>query len=74
MLLQVTDAGEKSIQLRALVSSFDSSRNWDLRCRVREGLIAFIARECPEYLPRLRAEVVDQRQPATAGQSPRRED
>jgi hypothetical protein len=60
VLLQVTDAGEKGIQLRALVSSADSSRNWDLRCRVREGLIAFIAREYPEYLPRLRAEVVDQ--------------
>ncbi len=63
VLLQVTDAGEKSIQLRALVSSSDSSRNWDLRCRVREGLIAFIGRECPEYLPRLRAEMVDQGRP-----------
>jgi small-conductance mechanosensitive channel len=59
VLLQVVEAGEKSIQLRALVSSADSSRNWDLRCRVREGLIAFIAREYPEYLPHLRAEVVD---------------
>ena len=70
MLLQVVDASEKSIQLRALVSSADSSRNWDLRCRVREGLIAFIAREYPEYLPHLRAELVDGRQPVTAGQRP----
>src|ERR1700730_1656329 len=69
-LLQVTDASEKSIQLRALVSSADSSRNWDLRCRVREGLIAFIAREYPEYLPHLRAELGDGRQPVTAGQRP----
>jgi len=59
-LLQVTDASEKSIQLRALVSSADSSRSWDLRCRVREGLIALMAREYPAYLPHLRAEVVDQ--------------
>ena len=59
VLLQVTDASEKSIQLRALVSSADSSLNWDLRCRVREGLIAFIARQYPDYLPHLRAEIVD---------------
>jgi hypothetical protein len=59
VLLQVVDASEKSIQLRALVSSADSTRNWDLRCRVREGLIAFIARQCPEYLPRLRAEMLE---------------
>jgi hypothetical protein len=33
---------------------------------VREGLIAFIAREYPEYLPHLRAEVVDRSQQAAA--------
>src|SRR3984893_16997625 len=73
VLLQVTDASEKSIQLRALVSSADSSRNWDLRCHVREGLIAFIAREYPEYLPHLRAEVVDGRQQLAVGKRPLRE-
>jgi small-conductance mechanosensitive channel len=64
VLLQVTDTSERSIQLRALVSSADSSLNWDLRCRVREGLIGFIAREYPEYLPHLRAEVLDRGQQA----------
>lgn len=54
--LQVTAASERAVQLRALVSSADSSRNWDLRCRVREGLITFIAREYPAALPRLRAD------------------
>jgi small-conductance mechanosensitive channel len=73
VLLQVVDASEKSIQLRALVSSADSSRNWDLRCRVREGLIDFIAREYPDYLPHLRAELVDRRQQAVAGKRPVRE-
>jgi small-conductance mechanosensitive channel len=73
VLLQVTDASEKSIQLRALVSSADSSLNWDLRCRVREGLIAFIAREYPEYLPHLRAEVVERGQPLAAGKRPLRQ-
>jgi small-conductance mechanosensitive channel len=73
VLLQVTDTSEKSIQLRALVSSSDSSRNWDLRCHVREGLIAFIAREYPEYLPHLRAEMVDRGQEAVAGKRPLRQ-
>jgi small-conductance mechanosensitive channel len=53
-VLQVTDANEHAMQLRALVSSSGSSKNWDLRCLVREGLIAFVAREHPDALPRLR--------------------
>lgn len=57
-IMQVTDAAEHAMQLRALVSSQDSGLNWDLRCRVREGLIAFVQREFPEALPRLRAEMV----------------
>jgi small-conductance mechanosensitive channel len=56
-VLQVTDGTERSMQLRALVSSLDSGLNWDLRCRVREGLLDFIQRHYPEYLPRARAEV-----------------
>lgn len=56
-VLQVTDANERAIQLRVLASSADSNSNWDLRCRVREGLIAFVQQHYPESLPRLRAEV-----------------
>lgn len=58
-LLQVTEGGEHAMQLRALVSSQDSGLNWDLRCRVREGLIAFLQRDYPDALPRLRAEMVE---------------
>jgi small-conductance mechanosensitive channel len=54
-LLQVVDSNARAIQLRALVSSADSSKNWDLRCRVREALLDFIQREHPAALPRLRA-------------------
>jgi small-conductance mechanosensitive channel len=53
----VTDATERAMQLRALVSSADSGRNWDLRCLVREGLIDFVRREYPACLPRFRAEL-----------------
>ena len=56
-VLQVTDGTERAMQLRALVSSPDSGLNWDLRCRVREGLLDFIQRHYPQYLPRARAEV-----------------
>lgn len=57
-VLQVTEAGESAIKLRALVSSASSPVNWDLRCKIREGLIAFAQSACPEYLPRVRAELV----------------
>ncbi|MGK9063673.1 mechanosensitive ion channel family protein [Stutzerimonas chloritidismutans] len=57
IVLQVTDTSEKSIQLRVLVSSPDSSRNWDLRCHLRENLIGFIQRQYPQCLPQLRADL-----------------
>ncbi len=57
IVLQVTDTSEKSIQLRVLVSSPDSSRNWDLRCHLRESLIGFIHRQYPHSLPQLRADL-----------------
>jgi small-conductance mechanosensitive channel len=56
-VLQVTDANERAMQLRALVSSPDSPLNWDLRCKVREGMLDFIQREYPDCLPRARAEL-----------------
>lgn len=66
-ILQVTDTSERSMQLRALVSSADAGRNWDLRCLVREGLIEFVGREYPGCLPRLRAELTDSRPGKTDG-------
>jgi small-conductance mechanosensitive channel len=57
--IQVTEAGERAVQLRVLVSARDASRAWDLRCHVRERLIDYVRREHPEFLPRLRAEPVN---------------
>jgi hypothetical protein len=45
------------VQLRALVSAKDSGTAWDLRCEVREKLIAYLRDEFPDKLPRLRAEL-----------------
>lgn len=52
--LQVVEAGAATLTLRALVSSANSSRNWDLRCLVRERLVDFLRRHHPESLPRTR--------------------
>jgi hypothetical protein len=53
-LLQVTDAGERALQLRALVSAADSGKCWDLRCEVREKLLDYVQRHYPGALPKLR--------------------
>jgi small-conductance mechanosensitive channel len=57
MVLQVTEAGENNIEIRALLSGRNSSDVFDLRCYVREGLIDFIQRNHPECLPKTRAEI-----------------
>jgi small-conductance mechanosensitive channel len=56
-ILQVTDATERTMVLRALVSASTAPRAWDLRCEVREQLLAWLDRAFPNALPRLRADV-----------------
>ena len=55
-VLQVTDAKERTLEVRVLVSAADSSAAWDLRCQVREKLVGFLQRSFPQCLPRTRAE------------------
>jgi small-conductance mechanosensitive channel len=55
--LVVVDATDKTVVLRALVSTKNSGDGWDLRCYVREKLVEFMQREYPDCLPRMRAEV-----------------
>jgi hypothetical protein len=54
-VLQVTDAKEHTLEIRALASAADASLAWDLRCEIREKLVAFIQHTYPESLPRFRA-------------------
>ncbi|WP_119154805.1 mechanosensitive ion channel family protein [Caldimonas tepidiphila] len=71
-LLQVFEAGERCMQLRALVTAADAGRAWDLRCHVREWLIDYIQREHPDCLPRLRAELEGEKAgPGPAAAAPR---
>lgn len=60
--LQVTDASDRTVELRALVSARNSSIAWDLRCEVREKLIAFLQEEYPQALPRQRQEAIPRRE------------
>jgi small-conductance mechanosensitive channel len=56
-VLQVTDAKERTLELRALASASDASNAWDQRCEVREKLVAFVQKNYPDSLPRLRASI-----------------
>ena len=56
-ILQVTDAKERTIEIRALVSAVDSPSSWDLRVYVREKLVEYLQKNYPESLPRSRVEI-----------------
>lgn len=56
--LQVTDARPDALELRAVASAANASNAWDLRCELREKLIAFLQSECPEALPKRRQQAV----------------
>ncbi len=65
--LEVTNASERTVELRALMSAPDSSTAWDLRCYVREKLIELLRERYPECLPRARAEIYPLSQSEPAG-------
>jgi small-conductance mechanosensitive channel len=58
-VLQVTDAKERTLELRALASASDAGRSFDLRCEIREKLVAFLQQNYPGSLPRLRTQAFD---------------
>lgn len=56
-VLQVTNANDKTVEIRALMSASNSGDAFDLRCFVRENLIIFLQKNHPESLPRTRIEM-----------------
>jgi small-conductance mechanosensitive channel len=56
-VVQVTDAKERTVEVRILASAADAGTAFDLRCEIRERLIVFIQENYPESLPRFRAEL-----------------
>jgi small-conductance mechanosensitive channel len=59
--LQVTDFKESTMEIRMLVSAGTAPRTFDLRCEVREKMIAFVQQRYPEALPRVRTDLHDER-------------
>ncbi len=55
--LAVTDSKERTMELRCLMSAANSSDAWDLRCHIREKLIAYLQKNFPLSLPRTRVEL-----------------
>lgn len=56
-VVQVTDSKERSIEVRFLMSARNSSEAFDLRCIVREEMLAYVRDNFPESLPRSRVEI-----------------
>jgi small-conductance mechanosensitive channel len=55
-VVQVTETNERAMQVRILVSAPDAPRAFDLRCKMREGLLDFIQGRYADCLPRIRGE------------------
>lgn len=53
-VVQVVEASEKTMEIRVLVGAPNAGAAWNLRCIVRERLIAFIQKNYPQCLPVLR--------------------
>ena len=56
--VQVTNVTEKYKEVRILVSSSDSSKNWDLRTEIREKLIDFINEKYPDTFAKIRIKTI----------------
>jgi small-conductance mechanosensitive channel len=55
--LAVTDLSEKTMQVRCLMSARNAPETFDLRCEVREKMIAWLREEHPYALPRDRSDI-----------------
>lgn len=60
-VLQVTEATGGLVRVRVLVSARDAGDLWDLRCLVRERLVAWVCEQDAEGPPRQRVELVESR-------------
>jgi small-conductance mechanosensitive channel len=56
-VMQVTNATDRTMEIRALMSAPNSPTAWDLRVLVREKLIQFLREHYPQHLPRTRVEL-----------------
>lgn len=66
--LAVTNLTDRTIEMRAVMSARNAGHTFDLRCYVRENLIAFIKNNYPDSLPKTRSQVVGSATLAEKGQ------
>ncbi|GAA2241765.1 mechanosensitive ion channel family protein [Herbiconiux moechotypicola] len=59
-VLQVTDAVGGYVRVRILVTAVDAPTLFDLRCFIREEMIAWLYRTSPQSIPRARVSLVEQ--------------
>lgn len=52
--LQVTEITDRVAQVRCLASARNAPTAFDLRCEIREKMLAFMRDDCPEALPKQR--------------------
>jgi small-conductance mechanosensitive channel len=55
---QVTNLSEHTMEIRCLMSAADASKQFDLRCIVREKMVAFLQKNYPDAFPRTRFSAV----------------
>lgn len=58
-VVQVTDTAPDYIEVRLLMSAKDAGAAFDLRCQIREAMMAFIRDEMPQAIARRRLEPID---------------
>ncbi|HWJ83588.1 MAG TPA: mechanosensitive ion channel domain-containing protein [Nocardioides sp.] len=58
-VLQVTDNTELTMVVRVTASAADASSAWDLKCDLREELLAWIHEQHPSAFPRVRTDELD---------------
>jgi small-conductance mechanosensitive channel len=56
-VLHVTNATERTMEIRLLISASSSGRAFDMRCDLREKMIAFIQKNYPDSLPKMRTTI-----------------
>jgi small-conductance mechanosensitive channel len=59
--LDVTDTAANGVQIRMEVTAANADLLWRVRCDLREGLVAYLQRDYPQYLPRNRVAFEDPR-------------
>jgi small-conductance mechanosensitive channel len=58
-VLQVTDASGGFVRIRVLVTAVDAPTLFDLRCFVREEMVAWLHTTSPQSIPRARVQLVE---------------